>query len=173
MVKIERWYFSKGQRNQRRVISSKEHGTNSKCWNPIGGHFRAAFSVTGRECGEHVLIPFDLLKAGLHIQRCQNWKRKGGPFHPKKWFKMMKSYSVSFSGREMRWPSKHSPIHTIYSISPFYWLNHYSICLKRIKRIINDIKCECIKSVYILILGEAWETVGLKISLMAALFFSG
>ena len=110
--------------------------------------FRAAFSGTGRERGEHVLIPFDLLKAGLHIQRCQNWKRKGGPFHPKKWFKMLKSYSVSFSGREMRWPSKHSPIHTIYSISPFYWLNHYSICLKRIKRIINDIKCECIKSVF-------------------------
>ena len=44
--------------------------------NAIGpiGHFKAAFSVIRRERGEHVLIPFDLLKAGLYIQRCQNWK---------------------------------------------------------------------------------------------------
>ena len=177
MVKIERWHFLKGKRDQRRVISSKEHGTNSKCWNPIGGHFRAAFSGTGRERGEHVLIPFDLLKVDLHIQRCQNWKillfngkEERRAISSKEVIKkMLKSYSVSFSGREMRWPSKHSPIHTIYSISPFYWLNHYSICLKRIKRIINDIKCECIKSVFLQSVLELWSLI-LK---MCLYLFSG
>ena len=30
-------------------------------------------ALVGRR-SDHVLIPFNLLKAGLHIQRCQNWK---------------------------------------------------------------------------------------------------
>ena len=89
------------------------------------------------------VIPFALMlswgKEGHFIQRSDSncWNPIVGDH-----------FRAAFSAREMRWPSKHSPIHTIYSISPFYWMKHYSICLKRVKRITNDIKCECKKSIF-------------------------
>ena len=194
MVKIERWYFLKWKRDQRRVMSSKKHGTNSKCWNPIGGHFRAAFSGTGRERGEHVLIPFDLLKAGLHIQRCQNWKIL--LFNGKEERRAISSKEVIQNAEilfsVLQWqrdavtikafPHTHNILNfTVLLIEPLFYL--FEKNQKNYKWYKVWVHKECFfaicswtvvpyfEDVFILILGEAWKTLGLKISLMAALIF--
>ena len=138
------------------------HRSSSKWWHSIGGHFKAAFSGTGRETWWTCCNSFWLVKGGpahtemVKIERFKFFKQergKEGHFIKRNdsnnWNHIVVDhFRATFSAREMRWPSKHSPIHTIYSISPFYWMKHYSICLKRVKRITNDIKCECKKSIF-------------------------
>ena len=195
MVKIERWYFLKGKGGtkggsfhpkSRELIQNAEILLVAILGQP-------SVALVGRR-SDHVLIPFDLLKAGLHIQRCQNWKIL--LFNGKEERRAISSKEVIQNAEilfsVLQWQRDAVAIkafpHTynilnfaVLLIEPLFYL--FEKNQKNYKWYKVWVHKECFfaicswtvvpyfEDVFILILGEAWKTLGLKISLMAALFF--